>query len=474
MHNEREYDVVVIGAGSTGENVADRVVKGGLSAVIIEAELVGGDCSYWACMPSKALLRPSHALDAARRVAGAREAVSGVLDASFVLERRDRFASNWDDDGQVKWLDGAGIDLVRGHGRLAGEREVEVMANGETLVVRARQAVVLATGSIAALPPIQGLADVQPWTTKQATSAKEVPGRLVVLGGGVAGCELAQAWASLGAAVTLLEMADHLLPAYDEVAGDLVAKSMRATGIDVRVGVEVISAMRDPNGTVRVALAGGEEVVGDELLVAAGRRPRTEDIGLQAVGIDPGSWLDVDDTMAVRAVPEGWLYAPGDVNHRVLLTHQGKYQARVCGDAIVARSRGELDIRPWSPHVATADERSAPQVVFTDPEVAAVGLTERQATAAGFRVRVVSYPLGNVAGAALHADGYEGHAQLVVDEVRHVVVGALFVGSDVGELLHAATIAVVGEVPLQRLWHAVPSYPTLSEVWLRLLETYGL
>ena len=473
-HDARTYDVVVIGAGSTGENVADRAVKGGLSAVVVEADLVGGDCSYWACMPSKALLRPGHAVAAARRVDGARQAVSGTLDVAGVLDRRDRFASSWDDAGQVHWLEGAQIDLVRGHGRLAGERHVEVETTDGTCSLTARHAVVIATGSAPALPPIPGLTEARPWTTKDAIAAKEPPRRLVVLGGGVAGCELAEAWASLGSAVTLLEMADRLLPAYEPVAGQLLAEAMAETGIDVRLGVTVTGAGRHPDGTVTVRLEDGTALEADELLVAAGRRARTDDLGLASVDLEPGCWLEVDDTMAVAGVPGDWLYAAGDVNHRVLLTHQGKYQARICGDAIVARAHGRLNPAPWGPHAATADHRAVPQVVFTDPEVAVVGLGESEATEAGVSVRVVDYPLGQVAGAALYADGYRGHARLVVDEDRRVVVGATFVGPDAGELLHAATIAVVGEVPLDRLWHAVPSYPTISEVWLRLLEAYGL
>lgn len=470
----RTYDVVVIGAGSTGENVADRAVKGGLSAVVVEAELVGGDCSYWACVPSKALLRPSQALTAARRVAGARQAATGHLDVNGVLERRDRFVGGWDDDGQVRWLEGARVDLVRGHGRLGGERLVEVWTAEGAVTLAARHAVVVATGSEPALPPIAGLAESRPWTTRDATSAKEPPSRLVVLGGGVAGCELSQVFNSLGSNVTLLEMEDRLLPTYEAFASELLAEAMDEAGIDARVGVRVTAAERRADGSVTVELEDGDLVEADELLVAAGRRPRTSDLGLDTVGIEPGSWLAVDDTMAVSSVPGGWLYAAGDVNHRVLLTHQGKYQARICGDAIVARSQSRLDPSPWGPHAATADHRAVPQVVFTDPEVAAVGLSEAQAREAGLRYRVVDYPLGQVAGAALRADGYRGHARLVVDEERRVVVGATFVGPDVSELVHAATIAVVGEVRLDRLWHAVPSFPTMSEIWLRLLEAYGL
>jgi pyruvate/2-oxoglutarate dehydrogenase complex dihydrolipoamide dehydrogenase (E3) component len=300
-----------------------------------------------------------------------------------------------------------------------------------------------------------------------------VPRSLAVLGGGVSGCELSQAFASLGTKVTLLEMSDRLLQADEPFAGELVAESMKEDGIDVRTGVAVMEVARRPRGHVSVKFDGGD-VTTEELLVAAGRRPRTDDVGLGTVGLEAGSWLDVDDSMAVHGVDGGWLYAAGDVNHRVLLTHQGKYQARACGDGIVARVKGEFDPAPWGKFSATADHRAVPQVIFTDPEVGCVGLTEAKAREAGLNIRVVDYPIGDVSGAAVHADGYKGQARMVVDEDRHVVVGATFVGSEVGELVHSATIAVVGEVPLERLWHAVPSYPTISEIWLRLLEGYGL
>ncbi len=473
MTENRQYDVIVIGAGSTGENVADRAVKGGLSAVIVEVELVGGECSYWACMPSKALLRPMSALRAAQRVGGAREAVTGDLDVAAVLARRDNFTSNWDDSGQVGWIGKAKIDLVRGQGRLAGERQVVVLTSDGPVSLLANHAVVVATGSAPVIPPVPGLAEARPWTTRDATSTKEVPRRLAVLGGGVAGCELAQAFDSLGSDVTVLEVGERLLAASEPFAGKIVAESMKDTGIDVRTGVAVRGVDRTSSGAVVVTLDDGQIVV-DEMLVAAGRKARTDDIGLETVGLQPGSWLDVDDTMVVQGVKGGWLYACGDVNHRVLLTHQGKYQGRACGDGIAARARGQFDPKPWGKYSATADHRSVPSVIFTDPEVGCVGLTEAQAKAAGLNVRAVDYKMGDVSGAHLYADNYNGQARLVVDEDRHVVVGATFVGPEAGELVHAATIAVVGEVPLERLWHAVPSYPTISEIWLRLLEAYGL
>ncbi len=454
------YDVIVIGAGPTGENVASRAVRGGLSAVVVESELVGGECSYWACMPSKALLRPAAAVAEAGAVRGVRGA---RLEPAEVLARRDAFTSGWKDDGQVEWLNGAKIDLVRGHGRLTGERRVS--AGGVTLT--ARHAVVVATGTDALVPP--ALAGVNPWTSREATSAKSAPSRLVIVGGGVVGCEMAAAWSALGSRVTLVSRGGLLgrLPAF---AGELVAGGLREAGVDVRTGVNVAAATRaGGDGPVTLTLDDGASVEADEVLAAVGRRPRTGDIGLSTVGLDDGSWLSVDDTMRVTAVAGGWLYAAGDVNHLALLTHMGKYQARVCGDAIAARAAGR---EPTAVDLASATR--VPQVVFTIPEAAAVGLTAERATAAGLRVRVVEYELGNVAGARLFADGYQGRAQMVVDEDRKVLAGLTLVGPGVGEMIHAATIAVVGEVPLDRLWHAVPSYPTMSEVWLRLLEAYGL
>jgi pyruvate/2-oxoglutarate dehydrogenase complex dihydrolipoamide dehydrogenase (E3) component len=474
-----EYDVVILGAGPVGENVADRIVAGGLTVAVVEAELVGGECSYWACTPTKALLRDAAALRAARQLPGAAGAVTGHLDAAAVLRRRDRFASHWHDDGQVAWLDAAGITLVRGHGRIAGVRTVAVTAaDGTVSTLTARHAVVVATGSSAALPPIPGLAQARPWTSRQAASSPGIPSRLAIIGGGVVGTEMATAYQALGAAVTLIAR-DGVLPNVEAYAAEHVVAALRAAGVHVLVGTKPTDVHRDEDGTVHVALSDGTAVDADEVLVATGRTPNTGDIGLDRIGLRPSSWLTVDDTLRVvhedgSLVDGGWLYAAGDVNHRALLTHQGKYQARAAGDVIVARAAGTaVDATPWGRHAATADERAVPQVVFSDPEVAAVGLTTRSAAAAGLRVRTVECDLGAVAGAALHADGYTGRASIVIDEDTDTLVGFTAVGPDVAELLHAATVAIAGEIPLHRLWHAVPAFPTISEVWLRLLEKAG-
>ncbi|MFD8084802.1 dihydrolipoyl dehydrogenase family protein [Kitasatospora sp. NPDC059722] len=470
-----EFDVIVLGAGPTGENVADRTVAAGLRTVIVEAELVGGECSYWACMPSKALLRPAAALADARAVAGSREAVGeGRLDAAAVLARRDSFTSHWRDDGQVKWLRDTGIELVRGHGRLAGARTVTVEAeDGGERVLTARHAVAVCTGSRPVLPAgVPGLAEARAWTNREATGAPAVPGRLAVVGGGVVGVEMATAWRALGAEVVLLVRGGGLLPRMEPFAGELVGDGLREAGVDVRFGVEVTALERaDGSGPVVLTLSDGERLSVDEVLYATGRAPRTADIGLEQVGLKPGDWLEVDDSCTVLGVPGEWLYAAGDVNHRALLTHQGKYQARITGAAIAARAQGrELDTSRWGAHAASADSAGAPQVVFTQPEVAAVGLTLAAAERAGLRVKAVDHDLGAVAGASLYGDDYRGRARVVFDLDRQVLVGACLVGPAVAELLHSATVAVVGEVPIDRLWHAVPAYPTISEVWLRLLE----
>jgi dihydrolipoamide dehydrogenase len=475
IHKEQTYDVVVLGAGSTGENVADIVVRGGLTAVLVEAELVGGECSYWACMPSKALLRGTEVLAEARAVDGAAQAVTGEQDVDATLARRDTFTSHWDDAGQVNWVEGAGIGLVRGAGRLDGERTVVVTGDdGTETRLTARHAVAVCTGSFAATPPVDGLADVRPWSPREATSAKEVPGRLLILGGGYVGCEMATAWQALGAQVTVLQRGDRLLPNAEPQASEAVLRSLRDRGVDVHLDTDVTGARREGEQVVLTVSSEGvrpEEFRGDEVLVAVGRAARTRDIGVDTVGLEPGKYLQVDDTLQVTGHP--WLYGVGDVNGRSLLTHMGKYQARQAGAAIVARARGEEpDTYDWSPHVATADAAAVPSVVFTVPQIAAVGRTAAQAAKAGLPHRVIEYPIGNVAGAAVFADGYEGTAIAVVDTEREVLLGVTFVGPAVAELLQAATIAVVGEVPIARLWHAVPAYPTINEVWLRLLETY--
>jgi pyruvate/2-oxoglutarate dehydrogenase complex dihydrolipoamide dehydrogenase (E3) component len=462
-----EVDVVVIGAGAVGENVADYAHRSGLTTALVETELVGGECSYWACMPSKALLRTGHAVAAARRLRG----VTAEFDPASVLKRRDTIAHDWDDSSQVGWAEGAGIAVVRGRARLTGERAVSVTTDHGEQTLRAHHAVVVCTGSTPVRPPIPGVDTVHTWTSRDATSAHAVPRRLGVLGGGVVGCELSQAWRRLGSEVLLMVRGYRLLESMEPVASDHVTAALREEGVDVRLGQGLDAVARADDGAIALTV-GDETIVVDELLLATGRRPNVDDVGLDTVGLHPDGALKVDDSGLVQGVEGQWLYAAGDVTGRAPLTHQGKYDARIVGATIGARAKGgPVDTSPWGEHAATADHAAVPQVVFTDPEVAFVGRTAEQARAAGLDVRVLDLPIA-VAGSTIQADDYDGAVRMVVDEAREVIVGLTFVGQDTAELLHAATIAVVGEVPLSRLWHAVPAYPTLSEVWLRLLDAY--
>jgi pyruvate/2-oxoglutarate dehydrogenase complex dihydrolipoamide dehydrogenase (E3) component len=461
-----EFDVIVIGAGPAGENAAGRCADHGLAAVIVERELVGGECSYWGCIPSKTLLRPGDALGAARRVPGAAAAVTGRIDVAAALARRDYMTGGWKDDGQLPWLDSKGITLVRGSARLAGDRLVDVdTPGGGTRRLRARRAVVLATGTSAAIPPIAGLREARPWDNRDVTSAKELPRRLLVLGGGAIGAEMAQGYRRLGCeTVTVVEGAERLLAREEPFAGQEVRAALEAEGITVLTGVSMSAVRRHGNdGPVMAALADGWEIEADEILVAVGRRPATGGLGLETVGLMPERCVEVDDRLRGVGVGGGWLYAVGDCNGRALLTHTGKYQGRVAGDVIAGH-----DVRDM------ASRTTVPRVTFTDPQVCAVGYTEEQAGAAGLDVSGVTYRIGDVPGAYTLGTGVSGTAKLVVDERDRVIVGATFTGPGLQELLHSATVAIAGRVPLQRLRHAVPSFPTISEVWLHLLDEYGI
>jgi pyruvate/2-oxoglutarate dehydrogenase complex dihydrolipoamide dehydrogenase (E3) component len=453
----RTFDVVVVGAGPGGEVAAGRLAQAGLSVAIVEADKVGGECSYYACMPSKSLLRPGELVAGARRVPGAREAVTGPLDVAAVLRRRDEVVGHLEDSGQLPWLEERGVTLVRGWGKLAGEKRVE--AGGE--ILEARRAVILAGGTVASIPDIDGLREAKPWTNREATTASEIPESLVIIGGGVVGAEMSQAFCSLGSRVTLVEGARRLLPREEEFACEQVTESLAGQGVDIRTG-QVATSVRRDGDRVTVTLADGSTATADQILVAAGRTPQSGGLGLETAGVAAGGYVEVDERMRVPG--QDWLYVIGDLNGRALFTHMAKYQAAIASGAILGRDM-------VAEHLA--DGPRSPRVIFTDPQVAAVGHTAASAEGAGLRVRVVDIPTEGNAGGAFTGDG-RGTSRFLVDESRGVLVGATLTGSEVADFLQAATIAIVGEVPLARLRHAIPAFPTRSEIWLYLFNALDI
>jgi len=452
---EKEFDVVVIGAGPSGEVAAGRLADAGLDVALCERDLVGGECSFYACMPSKALVRPGELIGEVGRVPGI-ELASESPTPEKVLARRDEVIHDLDDSGMLPWLEDRGIELLRSEARLVGERRV--VAGDD--VLSARKAVIVATGTTASLPPIPGLAEADPWTNREATTAHEVPASLIIIGGGPVGCELSQAWHSLGADVVLLEVAPRLVPAEEEFASEELEAALTEAGIDVRTGADIANAAGE-EGRVHVTFENGETIEAERLMVAAGRRPNSAGIGLETVGLSEGDWIDVDDQLRVNG--HDWLFAIGDINKRSLLTHSGKYQARVACETILGRNAK-----------ASSDLGGPPRVTFTDPQIAAVGLTAEKAREEGIDAETVDVSTSGNAGASFHGRNTPGTSRLVIDKDREVVVGATFVGYQTAELLHSATIAIAGEVPMETLVEAIPTFPTRTEIWLRLLESYGL
>jgi pyruvate/2-oxoglutarate dehydrogenase complex dihydrolipoamide dehydrogenase (E3) component len=486
------YDVVVIGGGPVGENAADYAIRSsGRTAALVEAERYGGECSYWACMPSKALLRPLDVVAEANHLGGVEQPVR--ISPEALLARRDEWVSHYDDAGQEEWTRSAGIVPVRGRGRIAGPRVVEVEApDGSTRRLRAREAVVLATGSAPVIP--EALRGIAAWGSRDATGVREVPERLAIVGGGVVACEAARWMSALGSRVTMLVRGGSLLGSAEPFAGEAVAASLREQGVRILFGVEVQRAERpdaDPaagtgvphGGPVRLfpasaagddaadpSLHGGEgsssPLTVDEVLIATGRRPALEGLGLEGVGLSARELRGWTHPGGGSPLPE-WLYLVGDAAGEAPLTHWGKYRARQVGLAIASAAAGQ---DPAAAFAAGGAAEPVPQVVFTDPQVSWVGRTAAAAREAGVDVVVHDADYASAAGAALLRDDASGRARLVVEAGSGELIGASFVGPGTAELLHSATVAVVGRMTPDTLRHAVPSYPTASEIWLRLLD----
>ncbi|KAJ9661197.1 hypothetical protein H2198_002141 [Neophaeococcomyces mojaviensis] len=479
----RIYDVVIIGGGPAGETTAAGVIRGGLSALLIESELAGGECPYWACVPSKALLRASEAISSANTVGGARQRLEALtakygeppkpeVNLEGLWARRDMFAHDWTDDFQVKGMQSIGVDITHGFGRVCGTKKVVIRDwySGGEVEIQAKYAVVVATGSAPIIPSIEGLGDSMYWTTREAVSAKEVPDHLIILGAGAVGTEMATLYNQLGSKVTLIS--NSVLPKLVPEVGKTIGESLAKAGVDVKLGLNMTKVSRE-GSKIRVSLSDKSLIEGTQLLIATGRRARTIGMTLDSIHAPAeGAWIEVDDSMCAKAVLDGWLYAVGDVNGQALMTHIAKYQAKIASRAIVARYKGtydfELRAKEWDKLVAKPAGHAIAQSVFTDPQVATCGLTPAQAAIRGIKTRTISVQMSGP-GTWLHADGYKGWAQWVVDE-HDRLVGATFAGRDVVDLVHASTTAIVGRMTLNQMWHVTPPFPTMSEVYTALSE----
>ncbi|OBF90219.1 pyridine nucleotide-disulfide oxidoreductase [Mycobacterium sp. 852014-52450_SCH5900713] len=470
MKAGQDFDVVVMGGGVGGVAAVRKLASAGFAVALIEDRLVAGECHYWGCNPSKTLLRPIEVFNLAKAVPGVRETVSDEgLDIAAVFAKRDAIIEHLSDQDRTASLRQAGVAVFHGFGRLSGERTVRVAcADNTQAVLEARHAVVVATGTRPNVPEIPGLAQARPWTNRDLTTMTAVPPRALVVGGGPVGVEFATILTGLGSAVTLLVRGNALLPGCEPEARDLVAQSLRSKGLTIHFDTELSAVARPVAGGPVTATFDGQTIEVDEVVLAAGRRTNTDDIGLETLGLPSGGFVAVNDHLQAVGVTGHWLYALGDTTGRARLSHISTYHGHLVADIIAARAAGR-ELR--ENELAARDAGSLAQVIFTEPQVVRAGRSESQALAEGFvvRTRTACYP-GTLSFLALFRDGFQGWAKLVIDAETNTLLGATFVGPEFSELVQAATLAIVAKVPVSLLRHAVAPHPTVNQVWDLLLD----
>ena len=468
MAETTEFDVAIIG-GWGGAHAAGYLAAEGLKVALVEDRLIGGECHYWACNPTKALLRPIEVLALAKAVPGVRETVKrDQPDIAAVFAKRDAIIDHLSDDAVVAGLKAAGVEVIHAHGRLSGERRVTVAhADGHEDSLSVRHAVVLVTGTRPAIPDIPGLADVQPWTNRDLSVMTHVPPRALVVGGGDVGVEFATILAGLGSDVTLLVRGSALLRNSEPIAAEMVAESLRRKGVKIHFGAQLSAASRPVAGGAVTATFGDQRIEVDEIVVAAGRLVNTGGLGLETVGLRDGDFVEVDNHLQAVGVDGAWLYAMGDTTGRAMLSHISQYHAVIVADVIAARARGR---QLGNDELIARDAGNLAQVIFTDPQVVEVGRTESQARADGFAVTTRTARFSEaIRTLALQRDGFDAWAKLVIDADTDTLLGATFVGPQFAEIVQAATLAVVAKVPVDVLRHVVAPHPSVNQIWNPLI-----
>jgi pyruvate/2-oxoglutarate dehydrogenase complex dihydrolipoamide dehydrogenase (E3) component len=488
-YHEKSFDIIIIGGGPVANFAEIRLAQAGLNVAVVQHELYGGECHFFGCVPSKALLRPVEALEAAKAVGGAREAIgNNKLDVDAVFKRRDKIVDLWDDSSWISITNGSsGATLMRGFAHIAGVKRVSVQPNGETqkYYLDAKIAVVVATGSTHVMPSIPGIEALEEgtelWINRDAVAANTVPEHLIIIGAGAVGSEMATFYSAIGSKVTLVSPTAEILPKVEKEAAQLVRKSLESSGVSVKLCTKVSKIEKHAKNELSILLSNGESISGSVVLIAAGRRPRTYDFGLESIGVTgEGQPLKTDASLAVPLSQGGepWLYAVGDVNGLGPTTHMGVYQARIASNAILSSIRDKnpsADIKTRIGFTVTEAKRSEntfPQVIFTEPNIGSVGYTLASAQAAGLKVRVADSNF-SIPGAWFYGDGQPGWARWVIEEGSEKLVGATFCCVEGSEFANASQVAILQGMSLKEMVHVVPPFPTRGEIWTYLLNAAG-